>query len=115
MDVELSPDDAQNKKKIAGRPEEYPWAEIIDVVAHRILDIGPPDKSNDERDDNGIYCWRTKAHVVRFVQQFCFNSPTIVCDQPNRPGWKSIDKRWSDFFRRAEELRREAIARLRSE
>lgn len=110
----LSPDDAQTKKKIAGRPEEYPWAEIIDVVAYRILDIGPPDKSNDERDENGNYCWRTKTHVVRFVQQFCFNSPTIVCDQPNRPGWRSIDKRWSDFFRRAEELRRDEIARLGS-
>ena len=113
--VELTPDDAQTKKKITGRPEEYPWAEIIDVVAYRILDIGLPDKSNDERDENGNFCWRTKADVVRFVQQFCFNSPTIVCDQPDRPGWRSIDKRWSDFFRRAEELRRDEIARLGSE
>ncbi|MEQ9326121.1 MAG: hypothetical protein RJQ21_02365 [Rhodospirillales bacterium] len=103
------------KRGVPGRPDEYPWQEISDAVAHRILDIGHPDKSNDERDENGNYCWRTKAHVVRFIQQYCFNSPTIVCDRPDLPARKTIEKRWPDFLRRADELRRIEIAKLKLE
>lgn len=98
-----------------GRPEEYPWPEIIDVVGHRFFDLGVPDRTNDERDDLGNLCWRTKAHVVQFIQDYCFKSQTINCDQPNRPSEKTILRRWPDFLRRAEELRRDEIARLEAE